>query len=249
LPEGQHAEPRISDLRGCPRGENADPWDVCRRRLNGERRHEHDEGEGDEESDGAARPSYPLRSRTCGGILRAKGEGREANFADEVVRLRGADLRLPHGTVHDLGVRSAAASRLVWGTAPGTAWGTPQILPPRSCMSFLTIRDEASPQQAIPHTFGQPACIRVVRLPPRDLFHMDGIPQDDLKVRCQQMKHRFPQKAHTSSRHVSSLVQGHAVGGFLQAAHIVAYEVVRGQAVEVSRPQVVAGLTRKIAIL
>jgi hypothetical protein len=78
---------------------------------------------------------------------------------------------------------------------------------------------------------------------------MDGIPQYDLKVPCQQMKRRFPQKARTSSRHVSSLVQGHALRGFLQAAHIVACEAVGGQAVEVSRPQVLSGLTRKIARL
>jgi hypothetical protein len=46
-----------------------------------------------------------------------------------------------------------------------------------------------------------------------------------------------------------SHVQGHALRRFLQAARTVACEPVGGQAVGVSRPQVLTGLTRKIAIL
>jgi hypothetical protein len=47
-----------------------------------------------------------------------------SSWADETVRIHGADPRLSHGTVHAPGVRSAAASPLVWGAAPNPASST-----------------------------------------------------------------------------------------------------------------------------
>jgi hypothetical protein len=53
------------------------------------------------------------------------GEWRRANFwlAEDAVRIRGADPRLSHGTVHAPGGCSAATPPFVWGAAPATACG------------------------------------------------------------------------------------------------------------------------------
>ena len=74
-------------------------------RLSGERHHEKAEGEGDEESDTAARHGSLLRSRTCGklggGMLRAACQRGNSNVADAIVHIRGDDSRIYHVVMRD----------------------------------------------------------------------------------------------------------------------------------------------------
>ena len=70
-----------------------------------------------------------------------------------MVPVRGADPRICHGTVHDPGGRSAAASLLVWGAAPGMAcgWGVTLAMPRGPGMRELGAEEHDQGRVIDPH--------------------------------------------------------------------------------------------------
>ena len=85
-------------------------------------------------------------ARAGGKVFKGREPRREAEAA--LYQMRRIDSGLSHGPVHDLGLRSAAASPLVWGAAPATAcgWGgTPPWRVAQACVNSApknTIRAE-----------------------------------------------------------------------------------------------------------
>jgi hypothetical protein len=64
----------------------------------------------------------PCHGWCCAWVPGGNGD-RGDDVPERIGHSRGADPQSAPDTVHDLGVRSAAASPLVWGAAPDTACG------------------------------------------------------------------------------------------------------------------------------